>query len=82
MVLAPDPDSVLWTDDLIQAQTSAQEFGSRRVWAQIVLNRCPESLIPDGSQVDHSTDPKPMNFFAHKQVSPLKKSSRSRFYLP
>lgn len=37
MVLASNPDSVLWTDDLIQAQTSAQEFGSRRVWTQIVL---------------------------------------------
>jgi hypothetical protein len=37
MVLASDPDNVLWTDDLIQAQTSVQEFGSRRVWTQIVL---------------------------------------------
>src|SRR6266571_866926 len=37
MILASNPDSVLWTDDLIQAQTSAQEFGSRRVWTQIVL---------------------------------------------
>jgi len=37
MMLASDPDSILWTDDLIQAQTSAQEFGSRRVWTQIVL---------------------------------------------
>jgi hypothetical protein len=37
MVLASNPDSVLWTDDLIQAQTSAQEFGSRRVWTQLVL---------------------------------------------
>jgi tetratricopeptide (TPR) repeat protein len=37
MVLASNPDCVLWTDDLIQAQSSAQEFGSRRVWTQIVL---------------------------------------------
>jgi hypothetical protein len=37
MVLASDPENVLWTDDLIQTQTSAQEFGSRRVWTQIVL---------------------------------------------
>jgi len=37
MLLASSPDSVLWTDDLIQAQTSAQEFGSRSVWTQIVL---------------------------------------------
>lgn len=37
MALASDPDFVLWTDDLIQAQTSAQEFGVRRVWTQLVL---------------------------------------------
>jgi hypothetical protein len=37
MALASDPDCVLWTDDLIQAQTAAQEFGSRRVWTQLVL---------------------------------------------
>jgi tetratricopeptide (TPR) repeat protein len=37
MILASDPECVLWTDDLIQAQTSAQEFGSRRVWTQLVL---------------------------------------------
>ncbi|HEV2196934.1 MAG TPA: tetratricopeptide repeat protein [Candidatus Acidoferrum sp.] len=37
MVLASDPDNVLWTDDLIEAQTSVQEFGSRRVWTQVVL---------------------------------------------
>ncbi len=37
MVLASDPDFVLWTDDLVQAQTAAQEFGCRRVWSQLVL---------------------------------------------
>jgi tetratricopeptide (TPR) repeat protein len=37
IVLASDPDYVLWTDDLIEAQTAAQEFGSRRVWTQLVL---------------------------------------------
>jgi tetratricopeptide (TPR) repeat protein len=37
ILLASDPDYVLWTDDLIQAQTAAQEFGSRRVWTQLVL---------------------------------------------
>jgi hypothetical protein len=37
MVLASDPDYVLWTDDLIQARSSAQEFGVRRVWTQLVL---------------------------------------------
>jgi tetratricopeptide (TPR) repeat protein len=37
ILLASDPDYVLWTDDLIQAQTAAQEFGTRRVWTQLVL---------------------------------------------
>ncbi|HEV8039423.1 MAG TPA: hypothetical protein VGP62_11215, partial [Bryobacteraceae bacterium] len=37
LVLASDPDHVLWTDDLIQAQVSAQEFGARRVWTQPLL---------------------------------------------
>ena len=37
LVLASDPDHVLWTDDLIQAQVSAQEFGVRRVWTQLLL---------------------------------------------
>jgi hypothetical protein len=37
LVLASDPDHVLWTDDLIQAHVSAQEFGVRRVWTQLLL---------------------------------------------
>jgi tetratricopeptide (TPR) repeat protein len=37
MLLSSDPDCVLWTDDLIQAQAAAQEFGSRRVWTQLLL---------------------------------------------
>ncbi len=49
MALASDPDCVLWTDDLIQAQTSAQEFGSRRIWTQLVLGALTDAglLTPD-----------------------------------
>jgi tetratricopeptide (TPR) repeat protein len=43
MVLASDPDHVLWTDDLIQAQIAAQEFGARRVWTQLVLGSLTDS---------------------------------------
>ena len=32
LVLASDPDHILWTDDLIQAHLAAQEYGVRRVW--------------------------------------------------
>jgi hypothetical protein len=38
VILASDPDYVLWTDDFIQAQLSAQEFGVRRAWTQLVLS--------------------------------------------
>jgi hypothetical protein len=37
IVIASDPEYVLWTDDAIQAQCAAQEFGVRRVWTQVVL---------------------------------------------
>jgi hypothetical protein len=37
LVLASDPDHVLWTDDLIQAHIAAQEYGARRVWTQLLL---------------------------------------------
>jgi hypothetical protein len=37
IVLASDPEYVLWTDDLVQAQVSAHEYGVRRVWTQVVL---------------------------------------------
>ena len=37
IVLASASDYVLWTDDLIQAQAAAKDFGVRRVWTQLVL---------------------------------------------
>jgi tetratricopeptide (TPR) repeat protein len=42
--LAGTPERVLWTDDLVQAQLGAYEFGTRRVWTQFLL----ESLINGG----------------------------------
>src|SRR5205823_271575 len=45
LALASDPDHVLWTDDLIQAQISAQEFGSRRVWTQLLLGTLADAGI-------------------------------------
>jgi tetratricopeptide (TPR) repeat protein len=49
IVIAADPDHVLWTDDLIQAQLSAAEFGTRRVWTQVVLGSFAEAglISPD-----------------------------------
>jgi len=39
MLLASRPDSVLWTDDLIQAELAKSEFGVKRTWTEIVAER-------------------------------------------
>jgi len=39
IMLASNPDSVLWTDDLIQAQIAANEFGAKRAWTQLVVEQ-------------------------------------------
>jgi hypothetical protein len=39
MMLASRADAVLWTDDLIQAQLAANEFGARRAWTQIMIEQ-------------------------------------------
>jgi transcription elongation GreA/GreB family factor len=38
MLLASKPGMALWTDDLVQSEMAALEFGSRRVWTQAVLS--------------------------------------------
>jgi tetratricopeptide (TPR) repeat protein len=37
MLLASRPGYLLWSDDLVQSQMAATEFGARRAWTQIVL---------------------------------------------
>jgi tetratricopeptide (TPR) repeat protein len=37
MMLAAEPDSVLWTDDLIQGQLAKNEFGVKRVWTEVLV---------------------------------------------
>lgn len=37
MLLASKPGMALWTDDLVQSEIAAREFGSKRVWTQVVL---------------------------------------------
>lgn len=39
MVLAANPESVLWTDDLIQAEVAKNEFGVRRAWTQLIAEQ-------------------------------------------
>ncbi len=38
VVLSANPDYILWTDDLIQAQIAAKEYGVRRAWTQLIVN--------------------------------------------
>jgi tetratricopeptide (TPR) repeat protein len=37
LAIARNPDHVLWTDDIVQAQIAAELFGERRVWTQAFL---------------------------------------------
>jgi hypothetical protein len=37
MALAAEPDSVLWTDDLIQGQLAKNEFGVKRAWTEVLV---------------------------------------------
>jgi tetratricopeptide (TPR) repeat protein len=39
MMLAANPGFVLWTDDLVQAQLAATEFGVKRAWTQLVAEQ-------------------------------------------
>jgi tetratricopeptide (TPR) repeat protein len=43
IMLASISDFVLWTDDLIQAQMAANEFGIRRAWTQLVVEQLAHS---------------------------------------
>ncbi len=40
IVLAMDPDTVLWTDDLTQGDLSTSMFGVRRTWPQAFFEHC------------------------------------------
>lgn len=39
IVLAASPDSVLWTDDLIQGELAKNEFGVKRAWTELVAEQ-------------------------------------------
>jgi hypothetical protein len=38
MLLASKPGTALWTDDLMESEMAAHEFGIKRVWTQVVLS--------------------------------------------
>jgi tetratricopeptide (TPR) repeat protein len=39
MLLATNPDTVLWTDDLIQGELAKSEFGVKRTWTELVAEQ-------------------------------------------
>jgi tetratricopeptide (TPR) repeat protein len=43
MLLGSKTDTLLWTDDFVQAQIAAIEFGTKRVWTQLVITLLAES---------------------------------------
>ncbi len=51
MMIASISDSILWTDDMIQAQIAASEFGVKRVWTQVVVEQMAQfGQITDGEK--------------------------------
>lgn len=47
MIIAVEPDTVLWTDDLSQGDLATSMFGVRRVWTQAFLKFCARrGLLP------------------------------------
>lgn len=39
IVLASNPDSVLWTDDVVQGELAKNEFGVKRAWTELVAEQ-------------------------------------------
>ena len=40
MIVAREPDTVLWTDDLTHGDLATSMFGVRRIWSQVFLEFC------------------------------------------
>ena len=55
MLLAARPDAVLWSDDLIQSHVSTTEFGTRRVWTQLLLAFLTEQNLISARERDAAT---------------------------
>lgn len=55
MMPASTSDSVLWTDDLIQAQIAANVFGVKSAWTQLVVEQLAQSREIADAERDHVT---------------------------
>jgi tetratricopeptide (TPR) repeat protein len=52
IILASNPDYVLWSDDLVQGQVAANEYGAHRVWTQLVIGNLAESGLLGSQERD------------------------------
>jgi len=52
VVLASNPDYILWTDDLVQAQIAVNEYGVRRAWTQLIVNDLAEAGLLTAEEKD------------------------------
>jgi tetratricopeptide (TPR) repeat protein len=49
IILAAKSDSILWTDDLIQAEMAKNEFGAKRAWTELIVE---QSVMADGLTIE------------------------------
>jgi tetratricopeptide (TPR) repeat protein len=52
MLLGSKTDMLLWADDLVQAQMAATEFGTKRVWTQLVISLLTDSGLLSAKERD------------------------------
>ncbi len=52
MLLGSRTDMLMWTDDLVQAQMAATEFGTKRVWTQLVISLLTDSGLLSAKERD------------------------------
>jgi hypothetical protein len=55
MLLGVRPDCVLWSDDLVQSQIGAVEFGTQRAWTQVILTFLADLQIVTPKERDSAT---------------------------
>jgi len=55
IVLASAPNHVLWTDDLVQAQIAATEYGVSRIWTQLLLGTLADEGLVSSEEYSAAT---------------------------
>jgi hypothetical protein len=55
MLAAARPDALLWSDDLVQSQIAFTEFGTRKVWTQMLVTFLAEQNVISAEQRDTAT---------------------------